>query len=48
MENTSKEKDFIYGIRAVIEAVDAGKTINKLMVQVGLQGDLLNELYKTL
>ena len=46
--NKDRETDFIYGIRAIIEAVDAGKTINKLMVQVGAQGDLINELYKAI
>lgn len=48
MYKVDKEKDFIYGIRAIIEAIDAGKTINKLMIQVGVQGELIAELYNTL
>lgn len=36
--------DRIFGLRPVIEAIDAGKTIDKLMVQKGLQGDIFSEL----
>ncbi len=42
------DKDFIFGIRAVIEAIDSGKEVNKLMVQKGLQGDLWKELHSLL
>ena len=34
----------IFGIRAVIEAINAGKTIDKLFIQKGLQGELAKEL----
>ena len=34
----------IYGIRAVIEAIEAGKTIDKVFIARGLKGDLFNEL----
>lgn len=34
----------IYGIRAIIEAIESGKTIDKLFVQKGLQGELFKEL----
>ncbi len=34
----------IYGIRAVIEAVKAGTSIDKILVQKGLQGSLVREL----
>ncbi len=34
----------IFGIRAVIEAITSGKTIDKLFVQKGLQGELSREL----
>ncbi|GLB53318.1 23S rRNA (guanosine(2251)-2'-O)-methyltransferase RlmB [Neptunitalea chrysea] len=34
----------IFGIRAVIEAINAGKTIDKVFIQKGLQGDLFKEL----
>jgi 23S rRNA (guanosine2251-2'-O)-methyltransferase len=35
MHNT-EEKNYIFGIRAIIEAVEAGKTIDKLFIQKGL------------
>ncbi|MEO1487125.1 MAG: 23S rRNA (guanosine(2251)-2'-O)-methyltransferase RlmB [Bacteroidota bacterium] len=34
----------IYGIRAVIEAVEAGQAINKVYLQKGLSGELYQEL----
>ncbi|CAI8293061.1 MAG: Uncharacterised protein [Cryomorphaceae bacterium] len=34
MHNT-EEKNYIFGIRAIIEAVEAGKTIDKLFIQKG-------------
>ncbi|WP_340063545.1 23S rRNA (guanosine(2251)-2'-O)-methyltransferase RlmB [Ascidiimonas aurantiaca] len=34
----------IYGIRAVIEAINSGKTIDKVFVQKGLRGPVFNEL----
>lgn len=41
------EKDTeIFGIRAIIEAITSGKTIGKLFIQKGLQGDLSRELMK--
>ncbi len=36
--------DMIYGTRAVIEAILAGKDIDKVMVQAGLSNDLVKEL----
>lgn len=44
VEHKKKEENFIFGIRAIIEAIEAGKTINKLLIQTGIQGDLHNEL----
>lgn len=38
----------IFGIRAIIEAVQAGKEIDKVFVQKDLQGDLMRELLKIL
>lgn len=38
------EKDFIFGIRAVIEAIKADKLIDKLLIKRGLTGELSNEL----
>lgn len=38
-------KDYqIFGIRAVIEAITAGKTVDKVFVQKGLKGSLFQEL----
>ncbi|MAO18203.1 23S rRNA (guanosine(2251)-2'-O)-methyltransferase RlmB [Muricauda ruestringensis] len=34
----------IYGIRAVLEAINAGQPINKIFIQKGLKGDLYKEL----
>lgn len=39
-----KESDFIFGIRPVIEAIKAGKQIDRLLVKQGLQGPLYREL----
>ena len=39
-----KEKEMIFGIRAVIEAVEAGKDIDKILVKRGLSGELFSEL----
>ncbi len=45
MHNT-EEKNYIFGIRAIIEAVESGKTIDKLFIQKGLHNDLFAELWK--
>jgi 23S rRNA (guanosine2251-2'-O)-methyltransferase len=34
----------IFGLRAIIEAVNSGKTIDKVFIQKGLRGELFNEL----
>jgi 23S rRNA (guanosine2251-2'-O)-methyltransferase len=39
-----EKSDMIYGTRAVIEAIVAGKEIEKVMVQTGLNNDLSREL----
>ncbi len=43
-ENTVKE-DFVFGTRAVIEAVRAGKSIDKILIKNGLNNELFGELY---
>lgn len=43
-----KEKDMIFGIRAVIEAVEAGKDIDKVLVKRELSGDLFMEMQEVL
>ena len=37
-------KNYEYGIRAVIEAIDSGKDIDKVMIRRDLTGDLIREL----
>ncbi len=39
-----QEQTQIFGIRAIIEAVNAGKTIDKVFLQKGLKGELFTEL----
>ena len=39
-----EEQTQIFGIRAVIEAVNAGEIIDKVFLQKGLKGDLFSEL----
>ena len=38
------KKNLIYGIRPIIEAILAGKEIDKLFIQTGLKGELYREL----
>lgn len=38
------EENYIYGIRAVMEAINAGKEIDKIVVRKGSNGDLFKEL----
>ena len=47
-KNQDKKDDFIFGLRPVIEAIEAGKTIDKIFIQNGLQGDIIAELKKLL
>ena len=43
------EKDNqIFGIRAIIEAINAKKEIDKVFVQKDAQGDLMQDLMKTM
>ena len=37
--------DYIYGIRAVIEAIREGRSIDKLFIKKDLSGDLASELF---
>ncbi|MCQ2084157.1 MAG: 23S rRNA (guanosine(2251)-2'-O)-methyltransferase RlmB [Bacteroidaceae bacterium] len=39
------EDEMIFGIRAVIEAIEAGKDIDRLLIKKDLQGDLSRELF---
>ena len=44
---TGEEKDMIFGTRAVMEAIRAGKEIESLLIQKDLQNDLIKELKET-
>ncbi len=50
MHTDSKPSDdnFIFGLRAVIEAIEAGKEIEKILIQRGIAGELFNQLRKAL
>lgn len=37
-------KDMIFGTRAVMEAIDAGRELDKILIQSGLKNDLVSEL----
>ncbi len=43
-----KEKEMIFGIRAVIEAIDAGKVLDKIMLRRDMSSTLAKELLKRL
>ena len=42
------ENEMIFGIRAVIEAVEAGKEIDRLLIKKDLQGELSRELFSAI
>lgn len=43
-QQKKEEDSLIFGIRPIIEAVKAGKEIDRLFIQVGLKNELYNEL----
>lgn len=43
-----KENEMIFGIRAVIEAIQADKEVDKILIKRELQGDLYRELMEVL
>ena len=44
-QEEKEEENYIFGIRSIIEAIQAGKTIDKLFIQKGLHNDLFAELW---
>ena len=42
------KNEIIFGIRAIIEAIEAGKEIDKVLVKIGLDGELAKELFQLL
>ena len=46
MNQGQKEKeDLIFGIRAVMEAINAGKEIDRVLIKKGLEGELYKEFF---
>lgn len=43
-----EQENYIYGLRAIIEAVEAGKQIDKVFIKKDLQGELAGELLAVL
>lgn len=43
-----EKNDMIFGVRAVIEAIQAGKEIDKILVKKDIQSDLSKELFSVL
>mgnify|MGYP003300377701 FL=1 len=39
------KNEYIFGIRAVIEAIEAGKQVDKIFIKKDLQGELVGELF---
>ena len=44
----NEKNEMIFGIRALIEAIDAGKDIEKILIKRDLGGDLAKELFAAL
>ena len=42
------KNELIFGTRAVIEAIEAGKDIDKILIKRGLQNKLSRELFEAL
>lgn len=42
------EDSIIYGFRPIMEAIESQKTIDKVLIQKGLKGDLFKELFFTI
>jgi len=43
-----EKENQIFGIRAIIEAIQAGKEVDKVFIQKDTQGDLMRDLMKTM
>lgn len=41
-----EKKDYIFGLRAIIEAIESGKDVDKVLIRKGLSGDLSGELLR--
>jgi 23S rRNA (guanosine2251-2'-O)-methyltransferase len=47
-QQKKEHESLIFGLRPVIESINAGKEIDKLLVQSGLKGDLMSQLMSLL
>lgn len=46
MRKREEKIQMVFGIRAIMEAIESGKEIEKLMIQNGLRGDLYHEFFQ--
>ena len=47
-ESKYSEEEYIFGVRAVIEAIKANRVLNKIFIQKGMNKDLFLELKEAL
>lgn len=45
-QESSVQEDFLFGTRAVIEALKAGKPVDRILLKSGMQNELFGELYQ--
>ncbi|GAP69359.1 rRNA methylase, putative, group 3 [Bacteroidales bacterium 6E] len=45
-DRSEPKEDFVFGTRAVIEAIRAGRSIDKVLIKNGLSNELFGELYQ--
>lgn len=46
MERHNNRSNYIFGIRAILEAIEAGRDIDKVLIRTDLNGDLAQELLR--
>jgi len=46
LHSLKQDTDFIFGIRAILEAIRSGKEIDKVLIRKGLAGELFLELFE--
>jgi 23S rRNA (guanosine2251-2'-O)-methyltransferase len=46
MRKQQDKTQMVFGIRAIMEAIESGKEIEKLLIQNGLRGELYNEFFQ--
>lgn len=45
-DKPQRNEDIIFGLRPIIEAINSGKDIEKVLIKNGLEGDLFKEFYE--